>query len=129
MKAIEFSSLVPGTLMVVWNAESGWQQALLDSLHKWVSPATYSCNLCQLTHGGLGAKQAWKDFVQNSDRPIVFFHRDEFEPLQQREGLPDFRLPTVLELKQGGIEVLLSAEQIEDLPDLPALLKALESRL
>ena len=129
MATSNFTKLQPGTLIFIWNAESGWQQALLDSLHKWVSPSTYSCRLCQLTHGGLGSRKAWKEFLKNCDRPVVFLYRDAFESIRLREGLPAWRLPIVLESKIEGINVLLSAEQLEALPDLPALLEALESRV
>jgi hypothetical protein len=38
-------------LLFVYNADSGLAAALFDSAHKLLSPQTYACNLCALTHG------------------------------------------------------------------------------
>ena len=38
------------TLLFVYNAKSGIANVLVDISHKLLSPETYSCNLCVITH-------------------------------------------------------------------------------
>ncbi len=38
-------------LIFVYNADSGKLNVLFDVGHKIVSPGTYKCDLCTLTHG------------------------------------------------------------------------------
>jgi hypothetical protein len=47
-------------LIFVYNADSGGLNTLFDIAHKVVSPETYSCSLCMLTHGVLSERTAWK---------------------------------------------------------------------
>lgn len=121
---VEFSD---GSLLFVWNADSGWQNALLDSLHKWVRPDTYSCNLCRLTHGGVGPKGAWKRYVEKSNRPLVFFHRDEFENSQIKLEFPTLELPAVLLLSAAQWKVVLTAAALNRIDSLEDLLKGIET--
>ncbi|NJM95354.1 MAG: GTPase, partial [Acaryochloridaceae cyanobacterium CSU_5_19] len=37
-------------LIFVYNANSGGINTALDIAHKLLSPSTYRCNLCRLTH-------------------------------------------------------------------------------
>ncbi len=42
------------SLLFVYNADSGLVAGLFDSAHKLLSPSTYQCQLCTLTHGVTG---------------------------------------------------------------------------
>ena len=37
-------------LIFIYNAQKGRLNSLIDYIHKTVSPGTYSCNLCAITH-------------------------------------------------------------------------------
>jgi hypothetical protein len=37
-------------LLFVYNADAGLVTGLLDTLHKVLSPSTYSCSLCAITY-------------------------------------------------------------------------------
>lgn len=79
------------SLIFVYNADSGLASALFDSAHKLLSPGTYSCNLCALTHHLAGEKQDWKTFLQGAKTEMIFLHRDEWEkryPKFKKEPLP-----------------------------------------
>lgn len=65
-------------LIFVYNADSGKLNALLDSLHKVVSPSTYSCKICELTHSTVGERKVWKEFREELDVEADFLHKDEF---------------------------------------------------
>ena len=41
------------SLILVYNADSGFFNALADSAHKLLSPSTYDCRLCALTYGAI----------------------------------------------------------------------------
>ncbi len=122
-------SLPDGTLIFVYNADSGWQHAVLDSLHKYLRPETYSCNLCRITHGAIGPKQAWKDFLKACGRPVRFLHRDEYDSFARSRGIGTVPLPAILEVRKGTPEVLLGAEALNGVSDLELLLQKLEGLL
>ena len=47
-KANDKNKILNQNLVVVYNAKSGGLNAVLDYVHKMVSPETYDCNLCKL---------------------------------------------------------------------------------
>jgi len=114
--------------LFVWNADSGWQHALMDSLRKVLRPESGSCDLCRLTYGVAGPRAAWKRFLKEWDRPAYFVHRDEFrrmDPEGKWHGLP---LPAVLEWQGGGWAPVIGADTLsglESLDELTGLLKGL----
>jgi len=112
----------------VWNADGGWQHAVMDSLHKVVSPQTYSCKLCQLTHGLAGPKAEWSQFLETSGREVVFYHRDEFRGMPLAKQFPALELPAVLTCTSEKWRILLSRDEIGKMKDLQALLSSLKKR-
>ena len=117
-----------GTLIVAWNAHSGWQHAVMDSLHKWVSPQTYSCKLCELTYGAVGPRESWKTFLESLHREVQFYHKDEFPAEAFGPILPaDF--PFILEYRQEAWQVLLRPGELDQINTLEALLEVLRQKL
>jgi hypothetical protein len=80
-------------LLFVYNADSGVGSALLDIGHKIISPSTYNCRLCALTHGVFAMRESWRVFVKELPLPAEFLHRDAF---RSRYDLPGIALPAVL---------------------------------
>lgn len=37
-------------IIFIYNAKGGQWNYLIDTLHKYLSPKTYECNLCQITY-------------------------------------------------------------------------------
>lgn len=64
-------------LVFVYNADDGVFSRALDAAHKALSPQTYQCDLCKLTHGTFGEKKRWKEFVESLPVPVRFLHRAE----------------------------------------------------
>ena len=118
-----------GTLAIVWNADGGWQHALMDSLHKIVSPQTYSCKLCQLTHGLTGPKAEWSKFLESYGRKVVFYHRDQFKNSPIGENFPQMEFPAVLIRTSGKWQILLTKSEIICLENLQELLRELERKI
>lgn len=115
------------TLILVYNADGGLLDAVRDAVHKLVSPTTYPCSLCALTYGAVSMRRAWRAFLDRLGMPVLFLYRDEF-----REDLDSRDLPLPVILLGGETdppEVLVSAAELNALPDLPALMALVEARL
>jgi hypothetical protein len=117
-----------GSLVFVWNADSGILNAVKDSLHKWISPETYSCRLCQLTYGFSSEKKAWREFLDSSGRPVFFYYRDTLGAAGISGDLPD-SFPIVAGLQNGKWEVLLGAQEMDEVSSLQELIKLLKDRI
>ncbi|WBA43259.1 hypothetical protein [Hymenobacter canadensis] len=115
-------------LLFVYNANAGWLNGVLDTLHKTFSPATYPCSLCAVTYGARTMYPEWRAFLERLPAQAQFLHRDELR--QQYPELTDQALPAIFR-RQSAAEAwqpLLTAEQLRPL-DLSALMAAVEARL
>lgn len=112
-------------LVFVYNADSGLVNTLLDIGHKIVSPQTYSCNLCALTHSTFSMRDEWKQFVAQLDCPMEFLHRDE---LAERYGLRDVPLPAIFLKTEAGLRPWIGQEEINRCQSLAELKQLIESK-
>jgi hypothetical protein len=111
-------------LIFVYNADSGTLSAALDIAHKLISPATYNCQLCALTHGVLSEREEWQAYRRQSADELIFFHKDEFE-----KRYPDrFTYPIVLKESGDGLRVHIGSEEINRLKDVSELIALLNTR-
>ena len=113
-------------LIFVYNADSGFVSTLLDIGHKIVSPQTYACNLCAITHSTFSMRDEWKNFVAGLDAPVEFLHRDE---LAQRHGLRDVKLPAIFRKTENGLKEWVSCEEINRCRSLDELKRLVEQKL
>ena len=95
----------------VYNAESGVFNKSFDFLHKLVSPSTYSCSLCALTHHGFGAKSEWKKYLSESSLNLSFIYKDDF--ISEYPEFLNVELPIFLDLSSS--EVAISAKEMRQL--------------
>jgi hypothetical protein len=112
-------------LIFVYNTDSNPISSLIDLGHKILSPDTYDCSLCKLTHGPFTEIEAWKAFRISIGVPVEFLHRDEFVT---KYGQQHFEYPVILK-KEETFEVLLSKKEIDNLADLDALIAAVKKHL
>lgn len=98
------------TLVFVYNADSGFMNTLLDIGHKIVSPGTYNCGLCALTHSTFRMQGAWRTFVNRLEYPTAFLHRDEFHA---RYGMRDMKLPAVVLEQESKITPWIGPAEID----------------
>ncbi|MGB7923110.1 MAG: hypothetical protein WCF57_07690 [Pyrinomonadaceae bacterium] len=112
-------------LIFVYNASSGLFNLLTDAAHKILSPATYSCHLCALTHTNFGMRQEWKQFIERLDTPVEFLHADE---LKERYGLEAAPLPAVFKKEEGAIELWIDRDAINSCRTLDELKELILSR-
>jgi hypothetical protein len=114
-------------LILVYNADSGWLNAVKDAVWKLVRPATYPCSLCALTYGWVSMHRAWRRFLERLPNATVFHHKDDFAVAFP--GLT-IALPAILVAEQRGTpQLLVSAVELDALPDLPALIALVAERL
>lgn len=102
-------------LIFVYNANSGKANAFLDGVHKIISPSSYNCNLCAITHNTFSEKKLWKAFRKEHDAQIRFFHKDEFLRTYRSKWLPKFDFPTVLADENDTLTLLISSEELNEL--------------
>ena len=110
-------------LLFVYNADSGLAAALFDSAHKLLSPQTYACNLCALTHGLAGPKKQWSAFLKTLSEPPGFLHRDEF--LKLHPGFLQTTLPAIFQIRDGNMEVLTDGQRLATLDSMQKLIALL----
>ncbi|WP_245232706.1 hypothetical protein [Thiorhodococcus minor] len=111
-------------LIFVYKADSDLFSRVTDAAHKILSPKTYSCDLCMLTHGWLSERRSWSDFIRALPVRCQFLHRDQ---LQEDFPQLEVELPVVLLLTDAAPSVCLDATAIrgcEGLDDLMALVRA-----
>jgi hypothetical protein len=116
------------SLYIVYNANAGLLNGVKDSLHKLISPSTYPCKLCELTHGYLKERSEWAVYVAElKERGIRFevLHKDELtqHPFEFAE------LPGVYKLDRGEWTCILGASQLKKLNSVSDLIATLKLEL
>ena len=94
----------------IYNAKGGKWNYIVDTVHKYVSPSTYECNLCQITYD-LKMKKAWKDFVEKTPHKFHFLHIEELSD----HGLEKYKnqLPICLEKNSIEIKIIIDKETMD----------------
>ncbi|MEH6657609.1 GTPase [Leeuwenhoekiella marinoflava] len=115
-------------LIFVYNAHSGRFNAYLDSLHKVLSPASYSCKLCKLTHGVFSERTLWKAFRENSNLEMEFLHKDEFFTKHISSEYKKLEFPVVLREENGQVELLLTRSDFDRLETEKDLIAAIAQK-
>lgn len=115
-------------LILVYNADSGLINAAKDAVWKVVRPATYPCSLCALTYGRVSMHARWRRFLARLPQGKVFHHKDDFALAFPGVTVA---LPAILLAEHEGAppQVLVSAAELDTLPDLAALIALVAARL
>lgn len=94
---------------------------MFDIAHKVISPSTYKCALCSLTHHALSEKSEWANFRKSSRHDLQFLHRDEFEA----QYSASFEYPVILDIT-GEMKVLFSSQELEKFKNVKELISGIE---
>jgi len=116
-------------LLFVYNANTGLGNMLLDSAHKIISPATYACNLCDITYGAFTEKKKWKKYRQESKLEMDFLHKDEFKKGYASKFGHKFNFPIVLGITTQGVEILVNTAELNDLASAEDLIRLINERV
>ncbi len=115
-------------LLIVYNADRGFFNAISASTHKLLSPRTYDCPLCQHTFGVTGMLQPWKEYIDMQPLSVAFTHRNEFH-----KDYPEHKsitLPAILLVDpENGITNVLDARCVREAKNLSELISQMEKRL
>ena len=114
------------TLIFVYNADSGFVNTLLDIGHKIVSPQTYACHLCAITHSTFSMRNEWKRFIDELKLPVEFLHRDE---LARQYGISGAKLPAVFRKTNAGLQEWVSSTDIGSCSSLDDLKRLVEHKI
>ena len=96
--------------------------------HKWLSPETYDCELCALTHNSFAEVTAWKNFRQSGEIQMHFYHKNEFEKAFRSKWLPKYDFPIILIEADRGLEVFIAADELKKLETVEGLIAAVEEK-
>jgi len=113
-------------IIFVYNAKSGFVNGLFDAGHKLLSPQSYQCSLCSLTHGAFKERAVWKQFRENAQVEMEFLHIDEFE--DNYEHQVKFSYPIVLAESNSGLSILLDDEHLKSLRKVDELIDVLKKQ-
>ena len=119
--------VAPDALIFVYNANAGLVAGLMDSVHKTLSPATYPCSLCAATYGALSMRPEWRRWLKAQRWQAVFHHRPDFRAAYP--AFADTPLPAIFRRDAGAVALLIPAEEMDALTEIPALIAAIEARL
>ncbi|MEZ4968821.1 MAG: GTPase [Flavobacteriaceae bacterium] len=116
-------------LVFVYNTDSGFGNALLDSIHKILDSNSYRCNLCAITYGFFSEHRKWIEFRQGSGLEMEFLHRDEFKKRYPEESLNKQAFPQVFILKEGLLQEFLLKKEIDAMKTEEDLILAVQGKL
>lgn len=116
-------------LIFVYNATSGTVSGLLDSVHKIVSPNTYTCHLCDITYGIFSENTEWKSFREASEIEMLFLHKDEFLKQYRSKWLPNYDFPIVLSEEKNELNIFMSSEALNLVENSNQLITHIEQSL
>ena len=111
-------------LLFVYNAKSDILNSTFYFAHKIISPNTYNCSLCKLTHGNFREKKEWNDFKKNSSHELEFLHVDEFEAKHERE-----QYPAIFEVSNTELKSFINTEEINEINSTEELISLIKNKL
>ncbi len=114
------------TLLFVYNADSDLFSTVSDYMHKIISPETYTCSLCKLTHTNIGMRNEWASYLKGLPFFKEFLHKDEF--IRKYNSMIS-SFPTIYLKYNTELELLASSKEINGCSTLDDLKKLLEAKL
>jgi len=98
-------------LIFVYNAKSGIFNKASDFAHKIISPKTYNCSLCALTHGNFTVHNEWTNFIKALKIPVKFLYKNDFKAIYPNISAS---YPAIYLLSKKNIIKLLDATEISN---------------
>ena len=113
-------------LIFVYNADSGLFNTVTDIAHKILSPKTYDCQLCAITHGIFSVRENWVSFLEELDAGCEFLHKDEFA-----KTYPDItaRYPAIFKLENNQPVLWIDDKVINQLSSVDDLKQTINEKL
>jgi hypothetical protein len=96
-------------ILLVYNAKSDLFNKLGDFTHKIISPSTYQCDLCSLTHGSIGPRKNWSEFLDKYNKNIIVYYEDQF---RKEYDFPVSSLPVIIK-KDENLSILMNSTELK----------------
>ncbi len=71
-------------IQFIYNAKNGFANSIFDLAHKIISPDTYECSLCKITHGAFTENKKFKELKEKYN--ITLWYNDDYEAKFPRES-------------------------------------------
>ena len=113
-------------LIFVYNADSGLFNTVTDVAHKLLSPKTYECNLCSITHGIFKIRDTWVSFLEELNAECEFLHKDEF--IKKYSEINE-ESPAIFKIEQSQPKLWIDAETINTLKSVEDLREKIIKKL
>jgi hypothetical protein len=113
-------------LLFVYNAKSNLLIKTFDFVHKIVSPESYQCNLCLLTHADFSERKEWTDFRTSFSHDLKFLYSDNFEnefPMVETD-YPVVYLKSDIELKK-----FITTEEVNSINSIQELIHLVKEKM
>lgn len=114
-------------IVLVYNAKNDKISKAFDVLHKMVSPSTYQCDLCKLTHGNFGATAEWKAFLNSNT--VQVFYKDNFLKTHPKHDVESQDFPLIIYKAKDTLKVLINKEELETISDTKALIEKIKQKI
>ena len=113
-------------IFFIYNAKGGKWNYIIDTIHKYASPKTYECNLCQITYD-LKMRKSWREYIEKSPHQFNFLHSEDMS----RFGLMNYeeQLPICLEKIDKKYKILITKEEMNEFKSEFDLIKYLNEAL
>lgn len=115
-------------ILFVYNAKSSFLNKYVDTFHKIISPETYACNLCALTHNDFSEKKIWSSFRKKHQEEFVFMYKNQFEK-KYPDFKPKFDFPFVVKIENNDFMILISNSELNTIKSSESLIEILKERL
>lgn len=111
--------------LFVYNADGNMSSKWIDAAHKLISPQTYACHLCSITHGTFREKKAWKAFRESHEHEFQFIYKDQF---LKRYPMLSIELPAIFFLPNESEppQLKITAKDLSQWSDPEELINNLE---
>lgn len=112
-------------LIFIYNANTGVFNLAADIAHKLLSPGTYSCNLCSLTHNSFSEKKEWGEYIQGLNVETEFLHKDQFKKRHLYGG----SFPVIFIDENNKLTILIESKELASFTTMDELKSAIERAL
>ena len=116
-------------LVFVYNAKSGMINAIFDYVHKFVSPQTYSCNLCKITYDNSGKKDQWANYLNSLPINVLFAYKDNIDTSAPKLEYSGEELPCAFLVNEEKTIYLITKNEMNTINDIDELIKTVNQKL
>ena len=116
-------------LIFIYNAKSGLVNSIFDYVNKFVSPQTYSCNLCLITYDNMGKKDEWSNYLKSLSIEVIFAYKNNIKNYIKSFKSTNENLPCAYLLNKDGFKLFISNKEMNNVKNLSELIELVNRKL